>query len=336
MAEASTRVPLALAGVGAAVVLVASWGSVRPPFDAGLALVIVVGAVHGVLGWALGLRLPARLGRVSFVAYGLVLLLFLLLTPERLGSDAASVLWTRLGSGLLLAGVVHHVLLSPASGPGAQRERAGAGPTSRPGWREVALLALLPGLVGAMVLVVNGAPDPESTGPRDAVELAVSGDVEEELAAALTFPTDGPTAVEPAGGAPPPSMADQATSTAADPGAEAAGAAPGGRPRVSAATTPTIAKPTPPTTVAPTRLNQLTAAVVGGLPVTAMVPYAERISNPDGTVPSSIRPDGVHLKQEVVPGIMDRGLEADLRAAYRQVGSRVGSAARAGHHWSRA
>jgi hypothetical protein len=67
-----------------------------------------------------------------------------------------------------------------------------------------------------------------------------------------------------------------------------------------------------------------------------MVPYAERISNPDGTVASSIRPDGVHLKQEAVPGIMDRGLEADLRTAYQQVASRVPSAGHAGHHWSKA
>ena len=67
-----------------------------------------------------------------------------------------------------------------------------------------------------------------------------------------------------------------------------------------------------------------------------MAPYAERISNPDGTVPKSLRPDGVHVLPEVVPGLMDRGLEGDLRGAYQQVTGRVASAARAGHHWSRA
>jgi hypothetical protein len=83
------------------------------------------------------------------------------------------------------------------------------------------------------------------------------------------------------------------------------------------------------------RLNELTAAVVGGLPLTAMAPYAERISNPDGSVPASIRPDGVHLRQDAVAGIMDRGLEADLRTSYRQAVARVPSAARAGaHHWT--
>jgi hypothetical protein len=83
------------------------------------------------------------------------------------------------------------------------------------------------------------------------------------------------------------------------------------------------------------RLNDLTASVVASLPLTATASYAARISNPDGSVSTSIRPDGVHLAPAAVPGIMDRGLEADLRASYQQVVRRVPSAARGGRHaWS--
>jgi len=83
------------------------------------------------------------------------------------------------------------------------------------------------------------------------------------------------------------------------------------------------------------RLNQLTASVVSGVPQTVMTPYSARISNPDGTVPTAIRPDGVHLSPSAVPAIMNGGLEADFRASYQQVTRRLPSAARGGRHfWS--
>jgi len=84
------------------------------------------------------------------------------------------------------------------------------------------------------------------------------------------------------------------------------------------------------------RLNDLTAAVVRGIPLAAMVPYAERISGRNGMVDPAIRPDGLHLLPEVVPGFMNRGLEADLRGAYQGVTGRVRTALRNGPtYWTR-
>ncbi len=77
------------------------------------------------------------------------------------------------------------------------------------------------------------------------------------------------------------------------------------------------------------RLNDLTASVVRGIPLAEMVPYAERIA-PSGVVDPRIRPDGVHLRPEVVPGLMNKGLEGDMRNAYRRVTSRVKTSARNG------
>jgi len=84
------------------------------------------------------------------------------------------------------------------------------------------------------------------------------------------------------------------------------------------------------------RLNELTASVVGGIPLAQMVPYAERISGRDGVVDPAIRPDGVHLLPELVPGIMEKGLEADMRTAYQAPILRVKSGARNGpNFWTR-
>jgi hypothetical protein len=83
------------------------------------------------------------------------------------------------------------------------------------------------------------------------------------------------------------------------------------------------------------RLNELTAQVVSSQPLAEMVPYAERLGGADHPVDAAVRPDGVHLKQELVPGIMQGGLEADLEAAYRRVVARVAGAGRgAPHVWS--
>jgi len=139
---------LAVAGGGAALVLAASWATVTPALA--LALAIVVGAVHGGVGWAPKVGVPGRLGVPSFVVYGLVLALWLfLLTADRLGGDEASVLWTRLASGVVISTAVHWVL-------DRQADRSAA----LPDWREMAVLALLPGALGAGLLAVYGAPTP--------------------------------------------------------------------------------------------------------------------------------------------------------------------------------
>jgi len=78
------------------------------------------------------------------------------------------------------------------------------------------------------------------------------------------------------------------------------------------------------------RLNDLTNSVVRGISLAEMVPYAERISRPDGSVDTSIRPDGLHLRPEVVPAIMNNGLEADMRIAYQRAAGRVRGSLRNG------
>jgi hypothetical protein len=52
---------------------------------------------------------------------------------------------------------------------------------------------------------------------------------------------------------------------------------------------------------------------------TRLFAYAELISEPDGSVSTKLRPDGMHLDPAEVPGLMRDGLEALLRDAYREV-----------------
>jgi peptidoglycan/LPS O-acetylase OafA/YrhL len=78
------------------------------------------------------------------------------------------------------------------------------------------------------------------------------------------------------------------------------------------------------------RINELTTSVVRGVSLAEMVPYAERISAPNGTVDPAIRPDGLHLRPEAVPAIMNGGLEADLRTAYQRAAARVNGSTRNG------
>jgi hypothetical protein len=67
------------------------------------------------------------------------------------------------------------------------------------------------------------------------------------------------------------------------------------------------------------RLNELNATLVQAHPLLRLVPYAELISEPDGSVDPHLRPDGLHLDPAIVPGLMGDGLEARLRDAYRSV-----------------
>jgi len=499
--DAASRAVLAAAGIGAGFVLYGSWATVQAPFDAALTVAIIVGAVHGVAGWVPGLRLPARPGATGCLAYGFIFLAFLLLTPERIGIDANPLLWARLGSGVVAALVVHLI-----------RELLSRPQHARPGWRGLAVVAILPGLVGVGVLAADGLPGKEPVRTDRSVQLAAVAQPPEDIAAALTFPVDGPTAVaRTAQPASPTPDAGGSTNTGAralrtnrnggqaatptqtptptptlTPGAPAAPTAPNPAPMTVAPIRPTrllisgestagatgggmrtwgqkngraqvevvgtngcalqqdgvaywrdgwaqpqngaclnlieytvqvanqfrpdmiilfigsnqlsdwllpgqtvashigetafdqlyldaataalrklasvgipvlfaslpvpawdpgiqTGNPDYPGTgpikmndaVRTRRLNELTALAVRSVPLAQMALYAERISNPDGTVSASIRPDGVHLRQDVVPAIMDSGLEGDLRASYQQVVRRVPSAALGGAHtWS--
>lgn len=142
--------------------LAVSWSTVTPVITVALALAIVVGAVHGGVGWAPQVGIPGRLGVRSFVVYGLILALWLfLVSPEELGADQAPVLWTRLASGVVVSAAVHWVL-------DRQADRSSA----LPGWREMAVLALLPGALGGALLAVYGPPT--EPGGSAAAGVAVS------------------------------------------------------------------------------------------------------------------------------------------------------------------
>ncbi|MEO7555635.1 MAG: acyltransferase family protein, partial [Acidimicrobiales bacterium] len=64
------------------------------------------------------------------------------------------------------------------------------------------------------------------------------------------------------------------------------------------------------------RYNDLTRAVVARYPFAAIVPYAERVARPDGSIDPAIRPDGLHILSAAIPAIMDAGLESDMASAY--------------------
>ena len=67
------------------------------------------------------------------------------------------------------------------------------------------------------------------------------------------------------------------------------------------------------------RLGELDDAVAADRPWVRRVPYARYLMGEGGTVPSSIRPDGLHVDPDAVPAMMVAGFEAELAAAYRAV-----------------
>jgi peptidoglycan/LPS O-acetylase OafA/YrhL len=67
------------------------------------------------------------------------------------------------------------------------------------------------------------------------------------------------------------------------------------------------------------RLNELDAAVIAGHPLVEHWPYAEQLQGIDGTVPTSIRPDGLHLSVDGVATIADRWLFTALDQAFDAV-----------------
>jgi peptidoglycan/LPS O-acetylase OafA/YrhL len=78
------------------------------------------------------------------------------------------------------------------------------------------------------------------------------------------------------------------------------------------------------------RLNQINASVVAEHPRARMVDFASYVSDPDGWVDMSLHPDGVHIDPRKVPGVLDRGLMDQLRAAYRSVVTAVPSVRKPG------
>jgi hypothetical protein len=65
------------------------------------------------------------------------------------------------------------------------------------------------------------------------------------------------------------------------------------------------------------RLRELDAPLAAAYGI-EVVPYAEHLTRPDGTVDPRLRPDGLHLAVDAVHEAMDTWLEAELRAAFNR------------------
>jgi peptidoglycan/LPS O-acetylase OafA/YrhL len=65
------------------------------------------------------------------------------------------------------------------------------------------------------------------------------------------------------------------------------------------------------------RINEIDASILPTIPGVRRFAYAEKLSNPDGTVDTSIRPDGLHNSPEGVARIADAWLFDMLAGAYR-------------------
>jgi hypothetical protein len=70
------------------------------------------------------------------------------------------------------------------------------------------------------------------------------------------------------------------------------------------------------------RLNDLNDAAVPRSPLAVLFPYAEHLMRPDGTVPTSIRPDGLHNSDAGVATIAEDWLMDVLAQAFRTVEQR--------------
>jgi peptidoglycan/LPS O-acetylase OafA/YrhL/lysophospholipase L1-like esterase len=71
-----------------------------------------------------------------------------------------------------------------------------------------------------------------------------------------------------------------------------------------------------------TRINQLDDGSIPRSPFAALWPFAARLAGSDGNIPTSIRPDGLHLSEAGVREISDAWLFDELAAAYRSVVAR--------------
>ena len=84
------------------------------------------------------------------------------------------------------------------------------------------------------------------------------------------------------------------------------------------------------------RLNDLDAEVVAAHPLAVVWSLRALVERPDGTVAPSLRPDGLHVAPEEVPGLAEAGLFTVLEQAYAEVLERrpPGLAAPAATAWT--
>jgi hypothetical protein len=67
------------------------------------------------------------------------------------------------------------------------------------------------------------------------------------------------------------------------------------------------------------RVNELDRQVIAQHPSVRIVSYAEQLVGPDGTIPTSERPDGLHLNAETVRRLTDTWLFAELGRRYDEI-----------------
>lgn len=67
------------------------------------------------------------------------------------------------------------------------------------------------------------------------------------------------------------------------------------------------------------RLNQINASVVAEHPRARMVAVADAVDDGTGWVDMALHPDGLHIDEGKVPGVLDGGLNAVMRSAYQSI-----------------
>jgi hypothetical protein len=67
------------------------------------------------------------------------------------------------------------------------------------------------------------------------------------------------------------------------------------------------------------QLNQLNAAIVAKHPQSRVLPYAEGLEAPDGSVDPRLRPDGLHLLPVTAEEVMNAWLAQLIVSAYQSV-----------------
>ena len=84
-------------------------------------------------------------------------------------------------------------------------------------------------------------------------------------------------------------------------------------------------------------LNAMDSQRAAGHPMAVIWPYTAQLAGPDGEVPKSVRPDGLHVSPEAMATIADRSLFDALATAYRTVEDRrpPGLAPSQDNTWSR-
>jgi len=66
-------------------------------------------------------------------------------------------------------------------------------------------------------------------------------------------------------------------------------------------------------------INELNTAIATAHQLVTVIPYAEGLERLDRSVDPALRPDGLHLAIDAVPGIMNGWLLDDMIAGYRTV-----------------